>query len=76
MSIQIEKLVKNNEDCIEHYSGHGLVKFKKKLATDLEQSVLHDPVDGNHAHGNVIGEKPQSVRRKFAKKCEWVILPS
>jgi len=41
-----------------------------------DQGVLRDPVPEEPAHGNVVGEKGKSRRRRFKDLAVWVVEPS
>lgn len=37
----------------------------------LNQAIAHEPLQDNHAHGVVFGEKPKKLCRKLAKNCRF-----
>jgi hypothetical protein len=40
-----------------------------------EQGVVRDPLPGEGAHGNVVGEKKKARRRRFAAVARWIVAP-
>lgn len=38
-----------------------------------DQSVVHDPLEDNRAHSEVLGEKDDELRIKLARLARWVI---
>lgn len=55
--------------------GYGLAGFSVAIARTLKQQVEHAPVPCNPAHTLVVGQKPQSIARKFAEQAKWVLKP-
>lgn len=64
------------KDTMEGYSGYALAAFVCQLALDLEQEVRPAPELLNKGHTLIIGAKPKSVARAFARQSSWVIAPN
>ncbi len=45
------------------------------LARSMKQGVAKDPLPDESAHGVVVGNKTDSVKRNLAKNSTWVIPP-
>ena len=54
---------------------YALVRFSARLARELEQGIIRDPQYGDPAHGLVVGDKRESIRRKLSIASEWVVTP-
>ena len=53
---------------------HSLVSLTAAFVESEEQEVRRRPIDGDHSHGEVCGEKPRSRRRLFARTAEFALL--
>ncbi len=54
----------------------GVASFYAGSARELDQRVLHDPVENNPAHSTIKGKKPPRIRKKFAKISNLVLFPN
>jgi hypothetical protein len=70
MSVDLRKLLSCVKDCIKDYPNYGIAVFEVALAYELNQTVENSPRSENLAHCDVIGEKPPSVKRKFALRSQ------
>ncbi|MEE8435807.1 MAG: hypothetical protein V3S64_13570 [bacterium] len=79
MSIQIEQEMENFgltiEDILKNYPDLGLASFSAGFARSQKQGVIRKPLDMDPAHGEVVGEKPRSIRRIFAENANIIIEP-
>ncbi len=57
------------------HEGYALAQITAELARTKHQGVQRDPLPDELAHALCFGKKTDSVRRAFAKSCEWVIPP-
>ena len=63
------------ESIVDGMAGYSLVAFTTQVARDEEQIVCRDPVDGQAAHGLVVGKKTGSRQRALARASQWVVAP-
>lgn len=64
------------DDTLRRYSGFGVASISAELCWFLNQEVEGIPSEENPAHCDIVGDKPQSVRRKFRDKAEYPRYPS
>lgn len=57
------------------HGGFALAQITAGLARSKQQGVQRDSLPDEPAHALVFGKKTESVRRTFAKACEWVVPP-
>lgn len=80
MSVDIDDLIKESDrdpkSCLDGYEGFGLVSFTVGLCHELEQNVRSSPTTMNEAHGDVVGHKTRSAKKKFARQSSLEIEPS
>ena len=80
MSVDIEELLGESDltpqDCLDGYEGFGLARFDVGLCHELDQIVRSSPVEGNPAHGDVIGHKTRTTMRQFASRSSLEIEPA
>ena len=48
-------------------------QFVKRICDDLQQQCVYQPLPENPAHCAVIGRKPNSVAKQFARAAQFVI---
>jgi len=60
---------------IASHPGHGVAAFSAGLARSLEQRVARVPLEGELAHGHVIGNKPKSVQKALRRGATLLIEP-
>lgn len=58
-----------------HDRDWGVAAIRARTATDEDQTVERTPREGDEAHGDVVGEKPTSRRRRFADAACWTVVP-
>ena len=63
------------DQIIEQFPGYGLIEIPGSVIKMTNQTVELVTENGDITHAHIIGEKPKSVRREFAKHFKWVILP-
>lgn len=63
------------EYALEGRTGYSLVGFTAGLAREFDQKIVRSPEPQQPAHGFVVGYKPHAIRKKWAKRCYWVIAP-
>jgi hypothetical protein len=59
-------------------AGHpdfGLASLTARLVREKGQIVVRRPEEGDPAHGLVVGHKPASVRKAFARAAKWAVPP-
>ena len=57
-------------------TGWGLVAFPALLGPQLEQVLVFWPESDNLAHTQVVGEKPQSIKKKFLDGATLLFAPT
>lgn len=63
-------------DSVVHaHPGFAVAALTARQARDDGQRVVRDPRPDEPAHAIVVGPKPRSVRRRWAKSARWVVLP-
>jgi hypothetical protein len=72
------KLCRTEEEEVEAVepTRWGLVAFATHAASALEQVIVYWPTDDNHAHSQVVGEKPKRVQRGLAANASLLLPPS
>ena len=77
MSVSIANLVKVTPEIYlsKFPEAVAIVSITAGQVRECNQGVIHTPQDDDNAHGEVIGEKPKSFKKKMARICEWVIKP-
>ena len=59
-------------------NGHpnfSLTAFPTKAVREKNQKTIRKPLDGDPAHGEVIGKKTKSVKNAIIANCFWVVEP-
>jgi hypothetical protein len=64
------------QDTLKGYPEHLLVEFEVRLARQLNQGVVREPLPDNPAHAEVMGKKKKSVQKGFYTGCRWVVGPN
>ena len=75
MSVNWTKL-STIKDTLNGYPGYRVASISAELCWSLEQDIEGTPSAENPAHCDVVGNKPQSVKRKFRDKAEYLRYPS
>jgi hypothetical protein len=79
MSVVLAALVvsgnRTPHDILHGHEGFALAQITAGLARSRQQRVQRDPLPEELAHALVFGRKTESVRRAFAKACQWVVPP-
>ncbi len=60
---------------LDAYEGFALAYFTAGLAREYRQGVMRKPLPEEPAHAEVFGKKTNSVKKAFAKKCQWIVPP-
>lgn len=60
------------DDALTGHEGYFPAAFTAGFARSQAQSVVHDPLPEEPAHGLVCGKKSKRVRTAFAKAAKWV----
>jgi hypothetical protein len=80
MSVLLEDALEAEErtaaSTISAYPSFGLVSVTAGFCFTEDQAVERVPEDNDPAHGEVIGEKSQGRRKRFAKAASWVVQPT
>jgi hypothetical protein len=63
------------DSVLEAHEGFGLVSIGAGLARENHQGITRKPLPEEPAHAEVFGKKTGGVKRAFAKKCCWIIVP-
>lgn len=81
MSVALEDVffMKTSRDPNDYIKGYenvvALASFTAGFARELGQKIIRTPLPEEPAHAEVPGKKTGSVRKKFAKKAQWIIPP-
>jgi len=62
-------------DLVAQHPDTYVAAITAKLARDEQQRLWRSPTEEDVAHGEVIGDKPSSRRKRFAKAAVWVVPP-
>lgn len=54
---------------------NAVVSISASLIMEKELLICHSPVEGNYAHGLVLGKKTKSIAKFLANNCEVEIYP-
>lgn len=68
-------LLSSIEHTLTGYTGFGVTSITAELCWTLNQKVERTPNEDNPAHCDVVGPKPQSVRRRFARSAKLLHRP-
>jgi len=68
---ELEKLGLGPEAAVAAYPVHSLAALTVAFVEREGQEVRHDPLPDDPSHGLVLGDKPKSVRNRFAARSEW-----
>lgn len=72
----LESLGRDPESVVEGMTDMGLVSLSAGFVrNDEEQTVERSPNEEDEAHGDVVGEKKGSRRKRFANQAVWVVVP-
>lgn len=63
------------KDTLADRNNFGVVSITAQLCWDLSQEIEKTPTVSNPAHCDVVGDKPLSVKRKFANGSKWAYRP-
>ena len=79
MSVHVKEILRENgltaDSILEGHKNFALAYITAGAARDLAQAIVKNPRDGQPAHAHVVGNKPKSVQRSFARVAEWEIPP-
>ncbi len=80
MSVDIEPVLTDNQldwhFTLRNFPNFSLASFTAGQARTKQQEATRSPLPDNAAHGEVVGVKPQSVRKAFSSFAVWVHLIS
>lgn len=76
MSVDWAQLSTPAESAARWKAAIAVGQFAKQACDELQQTCLYQPVSNNPAHCAVVGAKPESVRKRFARACRIVLWPS
>ena len=78
MSVSLADIVKQTErnemDVLAMFPDFSLAGFSAEFARSCKQGVIRDPLPDEPAHAGVTGKKTGSIRKRFAREAEWVVL--
>ena len=60
-------------DLLRNYPDHRLASFTAGFVRSLEQRLIRSPIEDEPAHGGVIGNKTDRVRKKMSEEACWEI---
>ena len=63
------------EDTLRNHPKCGVASISAQLCWSLEQEIEAAPEQDNPAHYDVVGHKPQTVRRKFRDSARYLRYP-
>ena len=75
MSVNCERL-SSVDDTLAENPGQGVAQLSTELCVSLHQTLDHTPDDDNHAHCDVVGEKPQRVRKALRDGAKLLAVPT
>lgn len=79
MSAQLASVLKtmgiSPEAALKNYPKFGLVSLSVKLLRDTGQSIAFQPRQDQPGHVEVSGNKTKSIRRRWAKECQLLVVP-
>lgn len=78
-SIHLEEVARSigrtAEDILRPFTGYGLASLTAGQARGCEQAIGKDPLPNDPTHGYLAGRKTQSIKKRLAAACQWVIPP-
>lgn len=78
-SVHIERVLQQlglpNESIIAGHSGYSVAAITAGLVRQHKQVIQRAAETADPAHAHVLGDKPGSVKKAFAKAAVWVIPP-
>jgi hypothetical protein len=84
LSVDIRCLLDDPGDplvAINGFPGYGLAELEARVPFALDLAVIHEPLDDNAAHANIVGfdglskSEAKRVQRELAKAAAWVCMP-
>ncbi len=63
------------ERLVERFPNTFLASLTAEFVRNEEQVIERSPTPEDPAHGNVLGPKNSSRRKRFARAAEWVVTP-
>jgi len=57
------------------HEGFAMAAITAGLGRECAQKIVRNPLPEEPAHALLVGRKTDSVRKRFAKSCRWVIHP-
>jgi hypothetical protein len=63
------------EDACRAKSDWYIASLTARQVRDEQQGIARAPLPEEPAHGNVLGDKPRSRRKRFSQLAEWVVMP-
>jgi hypothetical protein len=60
---------------LDGYPTYGLVAIDARSVRAEDQAVERTPTTDDPAHGDVVGDKPASRRKRLAKQARWIVQP-
>jgi hypothetical protein len=85
LSVDIRCLLDDPGDplvAINGFPGYGLAELEARVPFDLDLAVIHEPLDDNAAHANIVGferlskSQAKRVQRELAKAAAWICMPA
>ena len=65
----------NSDTALSGHAGFALASVTAGLCRECSQKVARDPTPKEPAHGVVVGNKTNSVRKRLAREARWVVPP-
>jgi hypothetical protein len=64
------------DQTIEGLQGFGVARFSAKFCWEVNQEIEHTPGVENSAHCDIIGNKTESICRRFRDNSSYPVLPN
>ena len=75
MSVVVATEVAGPEPTLLGLEGYALASITAGFLRRCGQAIIRDPLPENPAHALVVGPKSESVRRRIARECRWIVGP-
>lgn len=79
MSVHLGHILEQEDrepaDVLSGFTGHCLVSIAAEVARKHGQAIVPSATDDDRSHGEVVGDKPKTVRRAFVASASWEVPP-
>jgi hypothetical protein len=63
------------EETLSGFENYGVAAVSANLCWSLKQKIESTPVENNVAHCDIVGNKTESIKKKFRDGAEYLVLP-